>query len=84
MSGIILCQSKYGATRKYLDWLTELTGFDCVQRKEASIQKVSEYEVIILAGGIYASGIAVFCAGASPYDEEAFKQVCEAATYEPW
>ena len=95
MTGIILYQSKYGAARKYANWLSEETGFACMETKKASISDVSGYDVIILGGGIYASGIAglsflkkhidalkgkkiaVFCCGASPYDEEAFKQIVE-------
>lgn len=56
--GIILYQSKYGATKKYADWLTEQTGFDCIETKKATLTNVKEYETIILGGGIYASGIA--------------------------
>ncbi len=90
--GIIIYQSKYGATKKYAMWLREATGYDCVETKKADINKVKEYEVIILGGGIYASGIAgmsflkkninrltgkkvaVFCVGASPYDEKAYAE----------
>lgn len=56
--GIILYQSKYGATKKYAEWLQEATQFDCIETKKADIKKVQEYDVIILGGGIYASGIA--------------------------
>lgn len=56
--GIILYQSKYGATKKYADWLVEETGFDCVTTKNAKIETVRNYDVIILGGGVYASGIA--------------------------
>ena len=31
MNGIILFQSKYGATKKYAQWLSEETGFPCVE-----------------------------------------------------
>lgn len=93
--GIILYESKYGATKKYVDWLVEETKFDIVVTSKANINKVKQYDFIILAGGIYASGIsglsflkknytdiknkkiAVFCVGASPYEEKAFKQICE-------
>lgn len=91
--GIILYQSKYGATKKYAQWLQELTGYECIETKKANIKAILAYDVIILGGGIYASGIAgisfiknnidvlankklaVFCVGASPYDEEAFEQI---------
>ncbi len=58
MKGIILYQSKYGATKKYADRLSEETGFPCVETKKARIDEVSKYDVIVLGGGIYASGIA--------------------------
>lgn len=94
-NGVILYQSKYGATKKYAEWIVEATGFDCIRTKEADINKVAKYDAIILAGGIYASGIAgisflkknistlknkkiaVFCVGASPYDEGALSQIRE-------
>lgn len=56
--GIILYQSKYGATKKYAEWLREETQFDCVETKKADINKIKEYDVIIIGGGVYASGIA--------------------------
>lgn len=90
--GIILYQSKYGATKKYAQWLQEATQYDCVETKKADIRTVQQYNVIILGGGVYASGIAglsflkkniralkgkkiaVFCVGASPYDEKAIEE----------
>ena len=56
--GIILYRSKYGATAKYAEWLAEETGFDLMQTKEASVEKLRRYDTIVLGGGIYASGIA--------------------------
>lgn len=56
--GIILYQSKYGATKKYADWLVEETGYDCIETKNAKIADLHNYDVIILGGGVYASGIA--------------------------
>jgi menaquinone-dependent protoporphyrinogen IX oxidase len=58
MSGVILYQSKYGATKKYAYWLSEATGFTCTETKRARIEDVQNYDTIILGGGIYASGIA--------------------------
>lgn len=93
MKGIILYQSKYGATKKYAQWLKELTGFDCAETKKAAVKMLAGYDTVILGGGIYASGIAglpflkknfaalkdkktaVFCVGASPYEEDAFRQI---------
>lgn len=56
--GIILYQSKYGATKKYADWLVEETGYDCIETKDAKVANLQNYNVIILGGGVYASGIA--------------------------
>lgn len=56
--GIILYQSKYGATRQYADWLQTETGFDLLKTKYANLKQLDEYDTIILGGGVYASGIA--------------------------
>lgn len=56
--GIIIYQSKYGATKKYVDWLVENTNFDCIETPKANIKDIEKYNTIILCGGIYASGIA--------------------------
>lgn len=58
MNGIILYQSKYGSTKKYADWISEETGFPCVETKKAVISDVLKYDTIVLGGGLYASGIA--------------------------
>ncbi|HBE99008.1 MAG TPA: flavodoxin [Firmicutes bacterium] len=58
MNGIILYQSKYGATKKYADWLSEETLFPCLETKAANIREIVKYDTIVLGGGIYASGIA--------------------------
>ena len=92
-TGIILYQSKYGATRKYARWLEEALGFACVEVGQATRDMVKQYDTVIFCGGIYASGIAglsflkkhirelqdkktaVFCVGASPYDENALAEI---------
>lgn len=56
--GIIVYQSKYGATKKYADWLVDELGYDCIETKKAKVNDLLKYEVIILGGGVYASGIA--------------------------
>ena len=56
--GIILYQSKYGATKKYVDWLIDETKYDCNETSNAKIKEIVKYDTIILCGGIYASGIA--------------------------
>lgn len=91
--GIIVYQSKYGATKKYAEWLQDMTDYHCIEISEALVNEVAQYEIIVLCGGIYASGItglsfikknidklknkkmAIFCVGASPYDESAFAEI---------
>ena len=58
MKGIVIYKSKYGASKKYAEWISEATGFPCVTTKEADINEVTKCDVIIIGGGIYASGIA--------------------------
>lgn len=56
--GIIVYQSKYGATRKYAAWLQDMTGYPCVETPRARAKEAAQYETILLCGGVYASGIA--------------------------
>lgn len=58
MNGVILYQSKYGATRKYASWLSEETGFPTVETKKAKIGQIEKFDTIVLGGGVYASGVA--------------------------
>ncbi|MCL2791512.1 MAG: flavodoxin domain-containing protein [Spirochaetaceae bacterium] len=55
---IVLYRSKYGATKKYADWLAEELSCDVLDTKQADISKVGQYDIVILGGGIYAGGIA--------------------------
>lgn len=55
---IVIYQSKYGATKKYAQWLSEKLHADLMPAKEASIEALKAYERIIFGGGIYATGIA--------------------------
>lgn len=55
--GIIIYQSKYGATKIYAQWLKNLTDYDCIETPKAVLNHVAQYETIVLCGGIYASGI---------------------------
>ncbi len=58
VNGLVLYQSKYGATKKYVNWLVEDLMFECLDTSKAKIELVKKYDTIILCGGIYASGIA--------------------------
>lgn len=58
MNGVILYQSKYGATKKYASWLSEDTGFPMMETKKAKIEDIEKFDTIVLGGGVYAAGIA--------------------------
>lgn len=55
---IILYQSKYGATRKYAQWLSGELKCELTETKNAKISEIEKYNTVILGGGIYAGGIA--------------------------
>jgi len=55
---VVIYQSKYGATKKYAEWLAEELSSNIIETKQADIEQVAKYDTIILGGGIYATGIA--------------------------
>jgi menaquinone-dependent protoporphyrinogen IX oxidase len=55
---LVMYQSKYGATKKYAEWLSKELACDVIETKNAKVDDVKGYDTIILGGGIYASGIA--------------------------
>ena len=56
--GIILYQSKYGSAKKYAQWLEQEIGYVLMETKKAELHQLSDFDVIVLGGGVYASGIA--------------------------
>lgn len=58
VKGIILYKSKYGATKKYADWIAQETGFACSEITNVKVADVMEYDIVVIGGGIYASGVA--------------------------
>lgn len=54
---VVMYQSKYGATKKYAEWLAEELSCDLIETKKAVIEQIEKYDVVILGGGIYATGI---------------------------
>lgn len=57
---IVIYQSKYGATRRYAQWLAEALGCTCVEKAACKPGDLQNYGAIVYGGGIYASGIAGF------------------------
>jgi len=86
MTGIILYQSKYGASKKYAQWIAEETGYEMLETKKADIEKVKKYDVIIIGGGVYASSIAGIAFLKKNIDSLSGKKVivycCGAAPYD--
>ncbi len=90
---LILYKSKYGAAKKYAGMIKEALGGDVFDVKDFEKADLVQYDAVVFAGAIYASGIsglkvlrskwpllkqkrvAVFCVGASPYDEKAIREV---------
>ena len=57
MKGIIIYKSKYGATKKYAEWIADATGYDITELSKAKTKDIILYQNLILCGAIYASGI---------------------------
>ncbi len=55
---IVMYQSKYGSTQKYAAWLAESLSCEMVEITKVSVDNLKHYDVIVLGGGIYASGVA--------------------------
>ncbi len=58
MKGIVIYKSKYGATKRYAQWIAEETDFDCVSVKDIKTSDLDKYDTVVYGGGIYANGIA--------------------------
>lgn len=58
MKGLILVQSKYGASEKYAKWLSEKMNYPMELAKEVRTVDFDGMDQVIHFGGLYASGIA--------------------------
>jgi len=58
MNAIVIYKSKYGATQKYAEWISEALGCDMAETKKISVKDLEGYDTIILGGGLYAEIIA--------------------------
>lgn len=54
---IILYESKYGSTLKYVTWLAERLSCKIAVTSQIGIEALEQYDTVILAGSIFASGI---------------------------
>ncbi len=53
----VIYQSKYGATRKYAEWIAGELSCDLFEGKDIKASDLEPYDTIILGGGLYAGGV---------------------------
>lgn len=54
---VVIYKSKYGATKKYAEWLAEDIGAELFSKDEFKIEMLANYDTIIYGGGIYGSRV---------------------------
>lgn len=54
---VVVYKSNYGSTKIYAKWIAKELDADIYEAKEVKIDKLKEYDNIILGGGLYAGGI---------------------------
>jgi menaquinone-dependent protoporphyrinogen IX oxidase len=54
---VVVYESKYGTTKKYAEWIAEDLCADLIERKAASADALTGYDVIVYGGGLYAGGV---------------------------
>lgn len=57
MNTAVIYQSKYGFTETYAKWISSALSCDLFQKKTVAIDTLSQYDTIILGGGLYAGGV---------------------------
>ena len=54
---VVIYQSAYGYTQTYAEWIGQELNCPCFSKKGFRSQDLSNYDVIIFGGGLYAGGI---------------------------
>ena len=57
MSTVVVYRSKYGATKKYAEWIAEALNCKAIENKNLKIEDLLQYDTIIYGGGLYAEVI---------------------------
>ncbi len=57
MNTIVIYKSKYGATKRYAEWISESLGCEMVDAKNVKGADLLKYDTIIYGGGLYAEVI---------------------------
>ncbi|WP_101909444.1 flavodoxin domain-containing protein [Marasmitruncus massiliensis] len=55
---LVAYTSKYGSTRKYAEWIASALNADLFAAQTVEPKVLSQYDIIIYGGGLYAGGIA--------------------------
>ncbi len=54
---VVVYKTKYGATKKYAEWIAKALQADLFDASDLSADKLQHYDTIIYGGGLYAGGI---------------------------
>lgn len=54
---LVVFQSKYGATKKYAEWIAKELSCKIENRKNIKLTDLEAYKTIIYGGGLYAGGV---------------------------
>lgn len=57
MKGMLVYQSRYGATKQYAGWAAEALGWPAVALGQLTEGQLSEAEALVYAGGLYAGSV---------------------------
>lgn len=57
MKTIVIYTSQTGFTKRYAEWISEASGAECVEFKQAKKIKLSDYDAIIFGGWCMAGGV---------------------------
>ena len=54
MNTIVIYKTKYGATKKYAEWIAEELACEALDAKSIKIDDILKYDTIVYGGGLYA------------------------------
>ncbi|MDO4337527.1 MAG: flavodoxin domain-containing protein [Eubacteriales bacterium] len=54
---VVIYESKYGSTKRYAEWIAQALSCPLFERKKFRLKDLSQYEIIIYGGGLYAGGV---------------------------
>ena len=72
---VVVYESTYGTTKKYAEWIAEDLDADLFQRKDASVEALMGYDVIVYGGGLYAGGVSGLSFITKNYDKIKDKRI---------